>query len=151
MPLIQKCKVPYGGWQSLCFNSLLVVGCHQGLLCRQVSMSLQISLAFGIFVSGNGKVSWSMWTFHLRTSFDSLFLLFIQNWNSICTQIPFALHFNLCLHLCCDILNFVDFFFPLFCKSLVMENGLTCSLAIWSKLCITSGCSSWKNVALVCL
>jgi hypothetical protein len=42
-------------------------------------MSLQIGLAFSIFMSSNGEVSWSMQTFHLQTSYDSLSFLFIQN------------------------------------------------------------------------
>jgi hypothetical protein len=37
----------------------IVGGYHYGLLWRPVSMSLQIGLAFGIFVFGNGEVSWS--------------------------------------------------------------------------------------------
>ncbi len=87
----------------------------------------------------------------LTTSFNSVSLMFIQNWNSIYTQIPSTLHFHLCLHLCCDILDFVDFSFPFLCKSSMMKSGLTCPLAIWSKLCITSGCISQENVALVCI
>jgi hypothetical protein len=76
----------------------VVVGCHQGLLQRQMPMSLQIGLTFGIFMSSNGEVSWSMWTFHLRTSHDFLSFLFIQNWNSIYTWVPFVLwHFRFCL------------------------------------------------------
>jgi hypothetical protein len=39
---------------------IIVGGCHQGLLWRQVSMSLQIGLTFSIFMSSNGEVSWSM-------------------------------------------------------------------------------------------
>jgi hypothetical protein len=38
----------------------IVGGYHQGLLRRQVFMSLQIGLTFGIFMSTNGEVSWSM-------------------------------------------------------------------------------------------
>ncbi len=123
----------------------IVGGYHQRLLWKQVSMSLEIGLAFGIFVSRNEEVSWSMWTFHLWISYESLFLLLIQNWNSICTRISSTLHF----HLCYDISNFVDFSFPLFYKSLMMKSGLTCQLAIWPKLCITSYCSNWENMTLV--
>jgi hypothetical protein len=98
---------------------------------------------------GNGEVSWSMWTFHLQTFYDSLSVLFIQNWNSICTWIPSTFHFHMCFHMCCDIFYFVNISFPFFYRNSMMKNGLTCPLAIWWKLCITSGCSTWENVALV--
>jgi hypothetical protein len=91
-----------------------------------------------------------MWVFHLGTSYVSLSLLFIQNWNSICNWIPSSLHFHLYFHLCCDILDFVDFSFPFFYRSSMMKSGLTCPLVIWLKLCITFNCSSQENVALVC-
>ncbi len=80
-------------------------------------MSLQIGLGFGIFVSSNGEVSWSMWTFHLWTSYHSLFILFIQNWNSIFTPS------HLCFHLCSNILDFVDLSFPFFYKNSMMKCG----------------------------
>jgi hypothetical protein len=38
----------------------VVGGYHQELLRRHVSMSLQISLTFGIFVSSSGEVLWFM-------------------------------------------------------------------------------------------
>jgi hypothetical protein len=86
-----------------------------------------------------------MRAFHLWTSYDSLSVLFIQNWNSICTWVPFALHF----HMCCDILDFVNLSFQFFCRNSMMKNGLTYSLAIWPKMCITFGCSSWENTTLI--
>ncbi len=100
-------------------------------------------------MSGNGEVSWSMWACHLQSSFGSLFLLFIQNWNSICIQVPFAVHFHMCFHLCCDILDFANLSFLFFCRNLVMKSGLTCPLVIWPKLCITFGCNSWENMTFV--
>jgi hypothetical protein len=113
-------------------------------------MNFQFGLTFFIFVLGNGEVSWSMWTFHLRSSFHSISLLFIQNWNSICTWIPSTLHFHLCSHLYCDISYFADLSFPFLCRSSMMKSGLTCSLVIWPKLCITFGCSCWENAKLIC-
>ncbi len=95
-------------------------------------------------------VSWSIWTFHLQTSYDSLSFLFIQNWNSTYIRIPSALHFYMWFHLCCDILYFVNLSFPFFYRSSMMMRGLTYPLVIWSKLCITFSCNSWENMTLVC-
>jgi hypothetical protein len=40
--------------------SFVLGGFHLGLLLKQMSMSLAIGLNFGIFVSKNGEVSWSI-------------------------------------------------------------------------------------------
>jgi hypothetical protein len=126
----------------------IVGGYHQRLLQRKVSINLEIDLVFSIFVLSNGEVSWSMRAFHLQTSYDSLSLPFVQNWNSICTRILSALHFHLCFHFCCNILDFANLSFPFFYISSMMKNGLTCPLAILLKLCITFYCSSQEKVAL---
>ncbi len=76
-------------------------------------------------------------------------LLFIQNWNSICIQIPSALHFHMCFHLCCDILYFANLSFPFFYRSSMMKRGLTYPFAIWSKLCITFGYNRRGNTTLI--
>jgi hypothetical protein len=48
-------------WRLTIFMLQFVIGgCHLELLWKHVSMSLQIGLTFGIFVLGNGEVSWSM-------------------------------------------------------------------------------------------
>jgi hypothetical protein len=53
------------------------------------------------------------------------------------------------LQLYCDILDFANIFFPLTYRSSIMRSKWTCPFVIWQKLCITSGCSSWENAALV--
>jgi hypothetical protein len=67
----------------------VVSGFHLGLFLRQVSMSLTIGLAFGIFVLDNGEVSWSMWIL-LGTSYDSLLFYGFKN-----VKCPFSLNFHL--------------------------------------------------------
>jgi hypothetical protein len=95
-------------WRLIVFMLQFVVGgCHQGLFLRQVSMNLQIGLALSIFVSNNGKASWSMWVFHLQTSYDSLSLSLIQIFNYICTLLPSRSPFPF------DISNFDDISFLL--------------------------------------
>jgi hypothetical protein len=75
----------------------IVGGFHLGLLLRHVSMSLTINLTFGIFVSNKGEVSWSMWILLLWTSYDFLFLMWIQNCKMfVFTQVPFAIYLLLC-------------------------------------------------------
>jgi hypothetical protein len=101
-------------------------------------------------MSGNWEVSWSMWAFHLQTSYDSLYLLLIQNWKSICNQTPFALYFHPCFHFSYEIIDFVNLQFSFICISLVMKNGPTFPFAILPKLSITFGCNSWENTTLVC-
>ncbi len=118
----------------------------RGLLLRYVSMSLAIGLTSSISVSNNGEGSSSMWVFHFLAFYDFFFFClhskqeFHLFFNSICTLAPTLF----------DILNFVDIFFPLSCKSSMMGSGRTCPLAIWYKLCITSSYSNWENGALVC-
>ncbi len=80
----------------------------------------------------------------LPLSFVYSILEFHLHSSSICTP------FDLCFHLCYDISNFVGISFPFFYKNSVMKSGLTCPLAIWSKLCTTFGCNNRENVALVC-
>jgi hypothetical protein len=48
------------GMLTIIILSFILGGFHLGLLLRQVSMSLAIGLIFGIFMSDNGEVSWSM-------------------------------------------------------------------------------------------
>jgi hypothetical protein len=68
--------------------SFVLSGFHLGLFLRQMSMSLAIGLTFGIFVSNNGEVSWSMWILLLWTSYDFLSLLCVKT-------IGFSLNFHL--------------------------------------------------------
>ncbi len=107
--------------------SFIPGGFHLGLLLRQVSMSLAIGLAFGIFVLYNGEVSWSMWILLLWTSYDFPSFLCIQDCKtSIFTELPFVVY----LLLCCNISNFFYDSFPLICRSLTMKSGYTCPFAI---------------------
>jgi hypothetical protein len=91
-----------------------------------------------------------MWAFHLWTSYDSFSLLLIQKWKSIHIWIPFAFYFHLCLHLYCEIIDFVDFKFPFICRNSMMKNETTCPFIIWLKLSITSSCNSWENATFFC-
>jgi hypothetical protein len=97
-----------------------------GLLLRQVSMSLAIGLAFGIFVLYNGEVSWSMWILLLWTYDFPSFLCIQDCKTSIFTELPFVVY----LLLCCNISNFFYDSFPLICRSLTMKSGYTCPFAI---------------------
>ncbi len=58
-------------------------------------MSLQIGLAFGIFVLNNCEVSWSMQIFHPQSSYDSFSPFLIQNLNSLWILFPFVPPFPL--------------------------------------------------------
>jgi hypothetical protein len=75
----------------------VVGGYNWRLLWKHVSMNLEIDLTFGIFVSNDGKVSWSIWTFHLWTSYDSFFVFvyskleFHLHLSSIYTPLPSVL------------------------------------------------------------
>lgn len=79
-----------------------------------------------------------------------IFLL-IQNYKSSCNQIPFALYFHHYLHLCCEMIDFVDLQFSFIYINLVMKSGLTFPLTILPKLSITFGYNSWKNATLICI
>jgi hypothetical protein len=79
----------------------------------------------------------------LSPKFFLLFFLFAFN-----IKKSFALQFH--LHFRCDILDFVNVFFPLTYRSSVMKNGRTCPLVIWQKLCITSSCRCRENMTFVC-
>jgi hypothetical protein len=112
------------GMLTIIMFSFVPSGFHLGLLLKQVSTSLTI---FGIFMSNNGEVSWSMWIFFLWISYDFPSFLCIQNYKmSIFTELPFVVY----LLLCCNISHMFDDSFPLICRSLMMKSGWTCPLAI---------------------
>jgi hypothetical protein len=107
--------------------SFVPSGYHLRLFLKQVSMSLTISLTFGIFVLDNGEVSWSMGILLLWTSYVFLSFLCIQNYKmSIFTQLSFVVY----LFLHCNISKKINDSFPLICKSLTMKSGYTCPLVI---------------------
>ncbi len=104
-----------------------MVAISWGLLLKQVSTSLIIDLAFGIFESNNGEVSWSMWVLLLWTSYVFPSFMCIQNCKmSIFIELSFVVY----LFLCCNISSFSNDYFPLICRSLMMKGGWTCPLII---------------------
>jgi hypothetical protein len=139
MPQIQEWKIPYGHWQSLCYNSLLVAT-SKGYFGGECPWAQKLTslLAFSCQTMGRFHGPCEHSTCELLMT-PSIFWLFKIG-------IPFAFKF----HRCYDILDFDDFSFPFFYKSSVMKNGLTCPFVIWPKLCITSTQSSWENATIVC-
>jgi hypothetical protein len=126
--------------------SFIPSGYHLGSFFRHVSTSLAIGLAFGIFKSNNGEVSWSMevllfWTFYVFPS-----IMCIENYKmSIFTKFSFVVY----LFFCYNILDFFNASFPLKYISLMMKNGWTCPFVIEPKFCIAFGCNNRGIAAFV--